>query len=153
MTPTDDKLRQLIRLIPPARALRDELEKALGLETCEGVAAAAVRTYRGLQTSVAANSDDPYVATLALETPGGTTDRQKVAEVNLLAAQLVAYLEGQTGLVGFGQGGDSANDVQYATRITIHGVNGVPASTIDRMLEIAGSGGPGKGKQESQEAE
>lgn len=153
MIPTDDKLRQLIRLIPPARALRDELEKTLGLETYEGVAAAAIRTYRGLQASVAANSDDPYVATLTLEAPSGTTDRQKVAEVNLLAAQLVAYLEGQTGLVGFGQGGDSANDVQYAPRINIDHINGVPASTIDRMLEVSGAGGTGKGKQESQEAE
>lgn len=150
MTPTDDKLRQLIRLIPPARALRDELEKALGLETCEGVAAAAVRTYRGLQASVAANSDDPYVATLALETPSGATDRQKVAEVNLLAAQLVAYLEGQTGLVGFGQGSGD-NTVQYGPHIIMQHVDGVSAGTIDRML--GGAGAVRAGEQESQEAE
>ncbi|MFA6109565.1 MAG: hypothetical protein WDA75_12435 [Candidatus Latescibacterota bacterium] len=152
MTPTDDKLRQMIRLIPPARALRDELEKALGLETYEGVAAAAIRTYRGLQAAVAANSDDPYVATLALETPGGTTDRQKVAEVNLLAAQLVAFLEGQTGLVGFGQGSGD-NTVQYGPHIIMQHVDGVHASTIDRMLETAGAERTGKSEQESQKAE
>ncbi|MEW6755378.1 MAG: hypothetical protein AB1505_31010 [Candidatus Latescibacterota bacterium] len=141
MSTDDTQLRQLIRLIMPARALRAELEKALGLEIYEGVANAGVRTYRGLHRSVAAIVDDPYVAALALDEASGSTDQQKVAEIGLLAAQLLAYLEAQTGLVGIGGGGDS--HVQYGTHVVIQGINAVPPSTVDKMLDVAG--GKGKG--------
>ncbi len=98
----DDTLRALIRLIPPARALKEDLEKSLHLEIYAGTGNMAVKSYQGIQASVARITDDPYAATLSLDVPENATDKEKVSLVRLAAGQLVAYLEGYIGLVGIG---------------------------------------------------
>ncbi|MBI1930446.1 hypothetical protein HYR99_40135 [Candidatus Poribacteria bacterium] len=98
----DDTLRALIRLIPPARALKEDLERSLHLEIYAGTGNMAVKSYQGIQASVARITDDPYVATLSLDVPENATDKEKVSLVRLAAGQLVAYLEGYIGLVGIG---------------------------------------------------
>ena len=105
----EEKIRGLIRLIKPARALRMELEKNLHMEMYSGAGDMAVRSYRGLRESVAALTDDPYLQALTLDVRPELTDREKVSVVLLMAGQLAAYLEGATGVAGLEGGGDSIN--------------------------------------------
>lgn len=98
----DDTLRALIRLIPPARALKEDLERSLYLEIYAGTGNMAMKSYQELQASVARITDDPYVAALSLDASENATDKEKVSLVRLAAGQLVAYLEGYIGLVGIG---------------------------------------------------
>ena len=65
----EERLRALIRLIPPARALKEDLEKSIHLELYSGTGALAVRSFQGLQASVSTITDDPYVAALGLTVP------------------------------------------------------------------------------------
>ena len=133
---SEENLRTMIRLIPPARALRDNLEKNIEMELYGGTGDMAVQTYEGLLASVAAIDASPFIAGLKLKVPDGAGEKEKVALVQLAANQLLAYLEGQTGLVGMGDGGGSR---QYnSPAISIANIKGVPAETIDSMLEIAG---------------
>ena len=62
----------------------------------------AVKSYQGIQASVARITDDPYAATLSLDVPENATDKEKVSLTRLAAGQLLAYLEGYIGLVGIG---------------------------------------------------
>jgi hypothetical protein len=50
---TVDDLRALIRLIGPVRALREDTEKSLMLETYSGTGRLTVRTFRSLRDQVA----------------------------------------------------------------------------------------------------
>jgi hypothetical protein len=95
---TVEDLRALIRLIPPLRALRDDVEQSLHLETFEGMGDLAVRSLRGLQASIWRLTEDPYIEMLSLDIAEGTKDRHKLAQVMLASGQLLAYLEGQTGV-------------------------------------------------------
>lgn len=133
MTDTNDTLRALIRLIPPARALRESLEKSLHLELYEGTGDFAVQSFQGLQAGVAAVTLDPVGASLAIHPPATATDREKVSLALLAAGQLAAYLEGQTGLGGLGGGGKSM--IQTAPNINnVNIIGGSPAAS-DRMIE------------------
>lgn len=132
MATGDDNLRALIRLIPPARALKQDLEKQLHLEMYSGLGDAAVRTFTGLRDSVARLTDDPYVDALSLEPPPGATDREKVSLVLLGAGQLVAYLEGQTGLVGMG--GDNNVNIQTAPNLNAVNINRSGSDVLRHLL-------------------
>jgi len=133
---TDDTLRALIRLSPPVRALREDLEKNIHLELYAGTGELAVRSFQGLQASVARITDDPYVATLILNVPGDAGDKEKVALARLAAGQLCAYLEGQTGLVGMG--GDSGSiNIQRAPVISMANINELPADALGRLVSKA----------------
>ena len=132
MTDTNDTLRALIRLIPPARALRESLEKSLHLELYEGTGDFAVQSFQGLQAGVAAVTADPVGASLAIHPPATATDREKVSLALLAAGQLAAYLEGQTGLAGLGGGGSQIQTAPNISGITITG--GSPASS-DKMVD------------------
>ena len=143
---SEENLRTLIRLIPPARALSDNLEKNIEMELFDGTGDMAVQTYEGLLATIAAIDDSPFVAGLKIKVPAGAGEKEKVALVQLAANQLLAYLEGQTGLVGMGGGG---GDRQYnSPAISIANIKGVPAGTIDSMLEVAGAN---KGKSKAAE--
>jgi hypothetical protein len=133
----DDTLRALIRLIPPTRALKEDLEQSLHLELYGGTGDLAIRSFRGLQASVAAITKDAYVQALAIDVAASATDKEKVSVARLAAGQLAAYLEGQTGLVTLG-GGDSGSkiNIQKAPTVSINAINGVPAETINRIAEI-----------------
>jgi hypothetical protein len=144
MATGDDNLRALIRLIPPARALKQDLEKQLHLEMYSGLGDAAVRTFMGLRDSVARLTDDPYVDALSLESSPEATDREKVSLVVLAAGQLVAYLEGQTGLVGMG--GNHSVTIQTAPKINMGPVHGVESDVLRSLL-----GGKRRDEDESEE--
>lgn len=133
---SNDPLRSLIRLIPPARALKEELEKRLHLEIYEGTGEMAARNYEGLHRAVAALSDSPYVESLTLDRPAKASDKQLVSLVHLAASQLLAYLEGETGLVGWGGRGNGTN-IQTAPVMNISGLQGAPPEFLRRIAEIA----------------
>lgn len=150
MAETESTLRALIRLIPPARALKEDLEKSLYMELYEGAGEMAVQSFQGLQTSVAHLAADPYVESLAVRIPPDADDKQKVAVTLLAAGQLVAYLEGQTGLPGVGGG----NNMQMAPNIKVlsGNIKGVTPEAIEKALDIAHSGAKKTEEGEKQEA-
>ncbi len=134
---SDDQLRALIRLIPPARALKNDLEKNIELELCSGTGDMAVQAFNGLHASLSALADSPYVASLALRVPDGANDKEKVSVVLLVASQLLAYLEGETGLAILAGGGEGGNRSYNSPQIAINNNTGLPATTIDSMLDVA----------------
>ena len=128
-------LHALIRLIPPARTLRDDLEASIYKELYQGTGDLAVQSYNNLHASVSRLIDDPYVESLALEVPEKANDKEKVLLARLAASQLVACLEGQTGLVGLG-GGDSNSDNFYAP--VINGpISDVSSEIIQKIMGLA----------------
>ncbi|HVU12171.1 MAG TPA: hypothetical protein VHD90_12880 [Phototrophicaceae bacterium] len=130
---TSDDLRALIRLIPPMRALQDELEKSIPLETYEGTGNLAVRSFQGLQQSVYTITEEPYVAALGINLDEGATERQLIAQVSLAVGQLIAYVEGQTGVAGLTL--RPAPHIQTAPTITLNmdSFQGSPEET-DRIM-------------------
>ena len=48
----EERLRALIRLIPPARALRDDLDKSIHLELYAGTGDLAVGSFEGLRAAI-----------------------------------------------------------------------------------------------------
>ena len=150
----DGTLRALIRLIPPARALKEDLEKSLNLELHDGSGDLAVRSLNGLQASVGRITNDSYVETLALDPTEAVDDKQKVSQALLAAGQLVAYLEGQTGLVGQSSGG---SHIQTAPNVNVNvlqgNIKGLPPETLDKAVGIAEQalqGGGATGEQEEE---
>lgn len=133
-----DTLRAMIRLIAPARALKEDLEKSVHLEMCDGTGDMAVRSFEGLRATVARLSDDPYIEALRLGSPEGATDAQKVALTMLAAGQLAAYLEGQTGLAGLSGGsGDRSIKIQRAPNINIGNMSKVHPAVIEKLVALA----------------
>jgi hypothetical protein len=152
---SDDTLRSLIRLIPPTRALKDDLERSLTMETFMGTGDMAVRSFQGLQASVAGITSDPYVANLSIEVPANANDQEKVSLVRLAAGQLLAYLEGQTGLSGssgsYGSGGHGGNiNIQKAPSISFNDIQGVDSETLSRMVSMAEKALTKKGEEEGE---
>lgn len=145
----DDKLRALIRLIPPARALKEDVEQSLHLDLYGGTGNAAVQSFRGLQTSVAAITGDPYVASLTLDVADGATDKEKVALVRLAAGQLIAFLEGQTGLVDLGGKKGGGTHIQTAPNINLN-ITGMSSSGVEKIVDMVA--GKMKGKEGGEEA-
>ena len=128
-------LSALIRLIPPARTLRDDLEASIHKELYGGTGDLAVKSYNNLHASVSRFIDDPYVESLALEVPQKASDKEKVLLARLAASQLVACLEGQTGLVGLGEGSGSNSDNFYAP--VINGpISNVSDETIEKIMGL-----------------
>ncbi len=130
----DDTLRDLIRLIPPARALKKDLEKSLHLEFYPGTGDLAVRSYKGLHASVSKLTDDPYVEAISMSVPEKATDKEKVALVLLAVGQLLAYLEGQTGLVDTG---GTDGPVHIVTAPQIMNVSGLSRGGVDKVVDMA----------------
>ncbi|HPU84619.1 MAG TPA: hypothetical protein PLE60_04680 [Candidatus Latescibacteria bacterium] len=125
MASENDNLRALIRMLPPARALRQELKAVIAAETFEGVGKLAVRNFTGLLNSVISLTDDgAYLETLAVEPPGNgaTADKEQVMAVLFSLSQLIAYLEGQIGLPAAGgeeTGKDMRNYNTSDNRVTV----------------------------------
>ena len=123
-------LSALIRLIPPARALKDDLEASLHMELYAGTGDIAVKSYNNLHASVSRYIDDPYVQSLALEVPQAASDKEKVSLVRFASSQLVACLESQTGLVGIGSGSNS-----YYTAPVFNGsISDITNETLERII-------------------
>lgn len=134
----EGKLRALIQLIPPARALRDDLEQSLHLETYGGLGDAALSTLAGLRASIAGVSDDPFVTTLTVQAGQTASDKEKVSLARLTAGQIVAYLEGQTGVSSSTGGGGGNNiNIQKAPVINLNHVTGMSSDTLERLMGMA----------------
>jgi hypothetical protein len=143
MSNDDSTLRSLIRLLSPAQALTEQLEKSLHLEIYAGTGDLAIQSLKGIQSSVAQLTGDPYVAALAPVVPEGAGDKEKVSLALLAAGQLAAFLEGQTGLAAGGGGKRGGGiHVQTAPQVSITNVEGVP--NIGEIMEKALSGGEKK---------
>jgi hypothetical protein len=133
------------RLVGQSEAEEDIIQDVfLALYLKMGTGDMAVRSFQGLQASVAQITNDPYVPTLSITVPESATDVEKVNLVRLAAGQLVAYLEGQTGLAGAGVGGsgnagNASNNinVQRAPSISIHDISGLPPEAVSKILEVA----------------
>jgi len=147
MATNNENLRALIRLIPPARALKDDLERSINLELYTGTGDLAVQSFRGLQASVSNITSDPYVASLTLPDRAGATDKEKVSLVLLAAGQLLAYLEGQTGLGGGGQTGHT--HYQMAPNINLANIEGLGPGGADKVIEMVSTALKGQGQKES----
>jgi hypothetical protein len=121
----EEKLRALIRLLPPVVALGRDLKLALHTETYQGTGDAAVRSFAGLQAAMAGATDDPYIQSLAITLDATAGDKEKVAAAGFAANQLVAYVEGQLGLGGVSTGGSSLiieKGIVHSSDITIEGI-------------------------------
>lgn len=131
---TVEDLRALIRLIPAARALHEEVEKSIHLEMSEGTGDLVVRSYHGLQEAVYAITEDPYVQALSLNVSESTPERHIIAQAMLASSQLIAYIEGQTGIAGLT--GKQKYSIQTAPTITLNmdGFSGGPIET-ERIME------------------
>ena len=128
-------LNALIRLIPPAHALKNDLEASIHMGLYEGTGDWAVKSYNNLHASVSRLIDDLYVKSLALEAPEKANDREKVLLARLASSQLAAYLEGQTGLVGQGGGSGASTDNYYAP--VINGpISSISNETLERMIGL-----------------
>jgi hypothetical protein len=133
MANSDDRLRDMIRLIPPARALKENLEESIHMERYAGVGEPAVRLYQGLYSTISGITTDPYLASLALSLPGDATDEQKILFVHMATSQLLAFLEGQIGIVGIGA--QSARGIRMAPKVAINGpVNQITSEALLGML-------------------
>ena len=125
-------LNALIRLIPPARTLKNDLEASLHMELYAGTGDIAVKSYNNLHASVTRLMDDPYVKTLTLEVPEEASDKEKVLLARLASSQLVACLESQTGLVGVGSSGNS-----YYTAPVFNGsISDISNETLERIMGL-----------------
>ena len=145
-------LRALIRLIPPLRALRDDLDASIHMELYAGTGNLAVKSYNGLHASVTRFTDDPYVKSLALEVSDGANDKEKVSLARLAAGQLAAYLEGQTGLAeGPGSSGNSYYTAPFVNS-PMTNVGGETIKTMMRMVKAPTTEGEEKEQEEDTEA-
>jgi len=130
----EEKIRGLIRLIPVARALKQDLEKALGMEVFSGARDMAAKSYEGLRQAAVALTDDPYLNALELEVFPTATDKEKTAIVALAAGQLLAYLEGQTGVGAASGGGNYHFSVQSAPNVNAVTLKNVDSRIAARLL-------------------
>jgi hypothetical protein len=133
MANSEDRLRDLIRLIPPARALFERLEKSVDFERYAGVGDPAVKLYQGLYSTITGLTTDPYLTTLALNLPDDATDEQKTLFVHMATIQLLAFLEAQIG--GVGIGAQSERRIQMAPKVAFQGpVNNIASETLLKIL-------------------
>ena len=144
-------LRALISLIPPARALKNDLEASIHTELYEGTGDLAVKSYNNLHASVCRLIDDPYVESLALEAPEKANDRERVMLARLATSQLVAFLEGQTGLVG--QGGGSSGNSYFAGTVINGPINSMSGETLEKLIGVVKDPKPEDEKNEQDENE
>jgi hypothetical protein len=136
MASGDEPLRELIRLIPPARALRRNLEESIHMERYAGVGVPSVRLYRGLYERACGLSDDSYLASLRLDLREAAledeSDEEKVTTAHFYVSQLLAFLEAQTGVAGTGEG---ERGLVLAPKVQFAGpVNYVASENLMRIL-------------------
>ena len=86
-------------------------------------------------TSLVRLTDDPYIAALAPEIPEGTDEKEKVSMALLIAAQLLGYLEGETGVSHSGGSGSTNINIMKAPNINLSDIQGV--SNIGEIVERA----------------
>lgn len=127
-------LNALIRLIPPVRALKNDLEESIHMELYVGTGDLAVKSYNNLHANVIRFLADPYVESLAIEVPEKANDREKVLLARLASSQLVACLESQTGLVG--HWGNSGGNSYYNAPVFNGPISDVSNETLEKMIGV-----------------
>lgn len=134
-------LRALIKLIPPLRALREDVEKSLHLELYSNAGELAVRSLEALREEVLEITQDRYVAALMLDSGNGG-DREKFSQVLLVSGQLLAYLEAQTGVNVAAMAGRQHYSVQTAPNVHLNmgDMVGGQADKLMSFVESAMSG-------------
>ena len=118
----EDRLRDLIRLVPAVRALKENLEESIHMERFESVGDPALKLYQGLYSTISGLTTDPYLATLSIAPLGDATDEQKTLFIHMATSQLLAFLEGQVGIVGLG----GARSIHLAPKVQFTG----PVNTV-----------------------
>jgi hypothetical protein len=125
-----DPIRELIRLIPSARALKRSMEECVHTERFANAGKPAAKLYGGLHASVRRLLDDPYLDSLALEVADDAADEETIVQIHLAVGQLLAYLEGQTGLAGLVESG-----LHLAPKVAFQGpVHTVSSEMINKLL-------------------
>lgn len=130
-------LRALIKLIPPLRALRDDVEKSLHLEMYTSAGDLAVRSLNALRDQVLEITQDRYVAALTLDADS-EGDREKFSQVLLVSGQLLAYLEAQTGINVASMAGRQQYRVQTAPNIHLN-MGDVVGGQTDKIMSFVES--------------
>ncbi len=128
---TDD-LRGLIQLIPPARALKKELQKQMDTDLYVGIGDMAARNLEGLVKSATNLVEDEYMQTLIPQFPPDAEDREKVSFVLLAASQLIAFLEGQAGIAGMGDPDEKQHVGSTGHKVAMGNVN----LRVERLEEV-----------------
>jgi len=136
MSVNDSNLRALIRLIPMARAMKDEVDKIANLELYEGGGDLIAASFQRLLAGVTRLTDDPYVASLGEGLSGDLSDKQKVLAVTLAVSQLTAYIESETGLANLGGGG--GHNYNTGPNINIGQAYGLSPKQIAKAAGIEG---------------
>jgi hypothetical protein len=129
-------LRALIKLIPPLRALREDVEKSLHLEMYASVGDLAVRSLTALCEQIYEVTQDRYVASLVVD-PNVGGDREKFSQVLLVSGQLLAYLEAQTG-VNVTSTGRQQYSVQTAPNVHLN-MGDVVGGQADKIMDFVES--------------
>ena len=142
-------LSALIRLIPPARAMKDDLEASLHMELYTGIGDIVVKSYNNLHASASRIISDPYVKSLALEVPEKASDKEKVILARLASSQLVACLESQTGLAG--QGGGSGGNSYYIAPVFNGSISDISNETLERIIGFVKKPTPEEEEKEQEE--
>lgn len=93
-------LRALLRLIPAIQTLREDVENSLHLELYTGAGDLVLRSFRGLRDQVYAITEDRYIGSLDAGEDERLKDKHRLSQVMLLSGQLLAYIEGQLGIIG-----------------------------------------------------
>ena len=131
-------LRALIRLIPPVRTLREDVEKGLHLETFAGSGDLVVRTLQALREQIYHITQDAYIAALEPDVDESSKDRTKFSQVLLITGQLLAFLEQQTGTAGIGGERRGNYHVQTAPHIDLN-MGDMIGGQADRLMDVIGS--------------
>jgi len=145
-----ETLRALIRLFPPARRLREDLERITATEVYDGIGDVTIQSLQRLLESLARITTDPYVNSLAPHLPESATDKEKAWQAFLATGQLVAYLEAQTGVVAVSSGASNIAFKQ-APRFIIEGLHLPGVKTIPPVGKLVAAIAEGVEGEEEEE--
>lgn len=134
MAQSDDgeTLRALIRLFPPARRLREDMERIIQTEVYEDIGDVSIQSFQSLLDSLTQITADSYVKSLAPNLPENAADKQKVWRVYLAVGQFVAYLEAQTGQVN----GSNSTSAYHAPSVHIGELHLPSVKTLTPISKI-----------------
>lgn len=134
---SDSSLRSLIQLLAPARALREDVEKAINLELCSGTGDFVVKSFQSIQSSVyKLTNEDPFVGALSQNIPDSAGDKEKYSMVLFSVGQLIAYIESQVGVTVAGASGGTHYQIKPLNigQLTVSGSDPQEINKIKKML-------------------
>lgn len=88
-------LLKLKRVYNGLKSLRHDTRHMIPMEMYKGMGHVLVKTYSALHESAqSVLTDDAFVDALTINMTDEATDRQKAIQINILAGQLLSYVEG-----------------------------------------------------------